>query len=106
MPRYSPLSSLLGLLIFAFSPALWADDPLFESLTPIASQSGERQVRGVLPGRIIEMPFSDGQDFNKGDVLVRFDCSVSEQCAQQDLATMFKDQEPLSGPCTKPWPAR
>lgn len=73
---------------------------MLESLTPIASQSGERQVRGVLSGRIIEMPFSDGQDFNKGDVLVRFDCSVSEQCAQQDLATMFKEQEPLSGPLT------
>ncbi|MFN9587780.1 MAG: TolC family protein, partial [Pseudomonadaceae bacterium] len=28
------------------------------------------------------------------------DRSVSEQRAQQDLATMFKDQEPLSGPLT------
>lgn len=26
------------------------------------------------------------------------DRSVSEQRAQQDLASMFKDQEPLSGP--------
>lgn len=29
-----------------------------------------------LAGRIIEMPYSDGQDFKKGDVLVRFDCSA------------------------------
>lgn len=88
MPRHSPLSYLFGLLIFAFSSLLWADDPLLDSLTPVATPSGERQVRGVLraqnqavlsselPGRIIEMPFSDGQSFNKGDVLVRFDCSA------------------------------
>lgn len=100
------------MLVFAFSSFVWADDPLLESLTPVATQSGERQVRGVLrahnqavlsselPGRIIEMPFSDGQDFNKNDVLVRFDCSVTEQRTQQDLAIMFKDQEPLSGPLT------
>lgn len=88
MPRHSPLPSLFGLLIFALSSLVRADDPLLESLAPVATQTGERQVRGVLrarnqavlsselPGRIIEMPFSDGQDFNKGDVLVRFDCSA------------------------------
>ncbi|TRO14977.1 efflux RND transporter periplasmic adaptor subunit [Ectopseudomonas mendocina] len=88
MPRHSSLPSLLGLLILAFSSLLWADDPLLEPLTPTAMQSGERQVRGVLrahnqavlsselPGRIIEMPFTDGQDFSKGDVLARFDCSA------------------------------
>jgi membrane fusion protein (multidrug efflux system) len=89
MPRNAPLLLLLlSLGACAFSSPLLADDPLLDSLTPTASQSGERQVRGVLrarnqavlsselPGRIIEMPFSDGQDFNKGDVLARFDCSA------------------------------
>lgn len=88
MPRHSPLPTLFGLLIFAFSSLACAEDPLLDSLTPVATQSAERQVRGVLrahnqavlsselPGRIIEMPFSDGQKFNKGDVLVRFDCSA------------------------------
>jgi multidrug efflux pump subunit AcrA (membrane-fusion protein) len=88
MPRHSLLPSLLGLLILTFSSLLWADDPLLEPLTPMAMQSAERQVRGVLrahnqavlsselPGRIIEMPFTDGQDFSKGDVLARFDCSA------------------------------
>ena len=48
MPRHSPISTLLGLLFLAFSPLLWADDPLLDSPTPTATQPGERQVRGVL----------------------------------------------------------
>jgi len=28
-----------------------------------------------LAGRIVDMPFSDGESFNKGDTLARFDCS-------------------------------
>lgn len=62
-------------------------DPLLDS--PASSSSTlERKVRGVLrardqamlsselAGRIVEMPYADGQDFNKGEVLVRFDCSA------------------------------
>lgn len=88
MPRNAPFLPLLGLLSCAFSYSLLADDLLLESPAPSAAHSAERQVRGVLrarnqavlsselPGRITEMPFSDGQSFKKGDVLVRFDCSA------------------------------
>ncbi|MBH3339821.1 efflux RND transporter periplasmic adaptor subunit [Pseudomonas mendocina] len=88
MPRNTLFLLFAGLVSCGFSASLLADDPLLESLAPSATQTGERQVRGVLrarnqavlsselPGRITEMPFSDGQDFNKGDVLARFDCSA------------------------------
>ncbi|WP_212628978.1 efflux RND transporter periplasmic adaptor subunit [Pseudomonas sp. KB-10] len=88
MPRNAPTLLLLGLVSCAFSSYLLADDLLLESQSADVTHSGERQVRGVLrarnqavlsselPGRITEMPFSDGQGFNKGDVLVRFDCSA------------------------------
>lgn len=61
------------------------DDLLFSS--PPAS-SGAGDVRGILrardqamlsselAGRIVEMPFAEGQSFRKGDVLVRFDCAA------------------------------
>ncbi|AEB56771.1 efflux RND transporter periplasmic adaptor subunit [Ectopseudomonas mendocina] len=88
MPRNAPFLLLFGLVSCTFSSSPLADDLLLEPPAPTATQSAARQVRGVLrarnqavlsselPGRIIEMPFSDGQDFNKGDVLVRFDCSA------------------------------
>jgi len=66
----------------------WAEEPLDDPLLDIPTVGTERAARGVLrardqavlsselAGRIIEMPYSDGQDFKKGDVLVRFDCSA------------------------------
>lgn len=74
----------LGLLSAISHADELPDDPLLTA----PSSSAERAVRGVLrardqavlaselAGRIIEMPYSDGQDFKKGDVLVRFDCSA------------------------------
>ncbi|QTN44039.1 efflux RND transporter periplasmic adaptor subunit [Ectopseudomonas mendocina] len=88
MPRNAPFLLLFGLVSCTFSSSPLADDLLLEPPAPTATQSAARQVRGVLrarnqavlsselPGRIIEMPFSDGQEFNKGDVLARFDCSA------------------------------
>ncbi|UCL84828.1 efflux RND transporter periplasmic adaptor subunit [Pseudomonas nitroreducens] len=61
------------------------DDPLLSSPS---TSSGAGDVRGILrardqamlsselAGRILEMPFAEGQSFRKGDVLVRFDCSA------------------------------
>lgn len=77
------LLSLLGTSAWAQEPPI--DDPLLALPTTLST---ERAARGVLrardqavlsselAGRIIEMPYSDGQDFKKGDVLVRFDCSA------------------------------
>ncbi len=59
-------------------------DPLLDTPAP-SSQSTARGVlrardqamlSSELAGRIIEMPYADGQTFAKGDVLVRFDCSA------------------------------
>lgn len=63
------------------------DDPLLD--TPVATNAASAtQARGVLrardqamlaselSGRIVDLPFSEGQSFNKGDVLARFDCSA------------------------------
>ncbi len=95
MLRHTARLSILGLLMLPLGSPVWAE-PLLEPLAITALQTGERQVRGVLrarnqavlsselPGRIIEMPFADGQAFAKGDVLVRFDCSAYQ--AQLDAA--------------------
>ncbi|MBA6066559.1 efflux RND transporter periplasmic adaptor subunit [Pseudomonas mosselii] len=60
-------------------------DPLLDTAS---SSSAEQNPRGVLrardqavlsselAGRIVEMPFADGQDFKKGSTLARFDCSA------------------------------
>lgn len=75
------------LLVGALVPAASAEpaDPL---LDPPAEPAAGREARGVLrardqallsselAGRILEMPFAEGQGFAKGDVLVRFDCSA------------------------------
>lgn len=86
-------ASALFLLPPSFASA--ADDPLLDS--PAATQSNaQRTARGVLrardqatlsselAGRITDMPFAEGQDFKKDDVLVRFDCSAYQ--AQQEAA--------------------
>ncbi|MGP0172275.1 efflux RND transporter periplasmic adaptor subunit [Pseudomonas sp. NCHU5208] len=78
----------LAILTLVLSPSLRAEDPLLAPLDQTTANSGERQVRGVLrarnqavisselAGRIVEMPYSDGQSFAKGDLLARFDCSA------------------------------
>lgn len=84
------MKNLLWILLsFSGNPVLADEqvptDPFFDSPAQVSS---ERAVRGVLrardqavlsselAGRIIEMPFTDGQAFKKGDVLARFDCSA------------------------------
>lgn len=64
-----------------------ADDPLLESNVTASAPSGN-EARGVLrardqavlaselAGRIVELPFSEGESFKKGDTLARFDCSA------------------------------
>ncbi|GKW14417.1 hypothetical protein PEC301937_03670 [Pectobacterium carotovorum subsp. carotovorum] len=65
-------------------------DPLL--LPPVTDGAAitrtDNQARGILvpldqatlssdlPGRIVEMPFKEGETFKKGDVLVRFDCAI------------------------------
>lgn len=80
---------LLGILWLFGCSLAWAD-PLLEHdpLLQAAQTASERKARGVLraqhqatlsselAGRIISMPFADGQAFKQGDVLAQFDCSA------------------------------
>ncbi|PJI47500.1 MAG: efflux transporter periplasmic adaptor subunit [Pseudomonas sp.] len=78
--------------MLALAVGVQAAEPLTDPLLPV-TEGGPgatvgRDVRGVLyargqamlsselAGRILEMPFAEGQAFKKGDVLVRFDCSA------------------------------
>jgi RND family efflux transporter MFP subunit len=64
------------------------DDPLLGSSAVGGDASASSEARGVLrardqavlaselSGRIVELPFSEGESFKKGDTLARFDCSA------------------------------
>lgn len=79
------------LMVSSLCQAATDADPLLDSATSTASE-----VRGVLrarsqavlaselAGRVVDIPYAEGQTFNKGDVLVRFDCSAYQ--AQQNAA--------------------
>lgn len=84
---------LSGMVASVASPAVaeGEEDPL-GALVPQAVQPATevRQARGLLepraeavlsselPGRIIEMPYKEGQHFERGATLVRFDCAYFE----------------------------
>ena len=72
--------------VHAQTPA--PDDPLLENNTAGSNATASSEARGVLrardqavlaselSGRIVELPFSEGESFKKGDTLARFDCSA------------------------------
>lgn len=72
--------------VHAQTPA--PDDPLLENSTAGSNATTSSEARGVLrardqavlaselSGRIVELPFSEGEWFKKGDTLARFDCSA------------------------------
>ena len=72
--------------VHAQTPA--PDDPLLENSTAGSNATTSSEARGVLrardqavlaselSGRIVELPFSEGESFKKGDTLARFDCSA------------------------------
>jgi len=104
------LASLLtlGLVATVFPCNLPADELLLAPDGDSQSAPAERQVRGVLrardqavlsselTGRIVEMPFADGQRFAKGDVLVRFDCSAYQAQLNASLAAARAAREELN----------
>lgn len=83
------------------------NDPLLDNPAS-PSAAPERKARGVLrardqavlsselAGRIIEMPYSDGQDFSKGEVLVRFDCSAYQAQLNAAQAAVRAAREELN----------
>jgi len=78
-------------------------DPLLDGVT----SRGDSEVRGVLrarsqavlaselPGRVVEIPYAEGQSFKKGDVLVRFDCSAYQAQANASAAAVRAAREEL-----------
>ncbi|MBD9414795.1 efflux RND transporter periplasmic adaptor subunit [Pseudomonas sp. PDM16] len=98
---------ILGLLCSQAVHAAPENDPLLD--TPVAAQqAGERSARGVLrardqavlsselAGRIVDMPFADGQDFKQGDVLVRFDCGAYQAQLNASQAAARAAREELN----------
>lgn len=97
-------ASLLG--VSSGHAASTQDDPLLDAAT-ISAAVADTNARGVLrardqatlsselAGRIVEMPFSDGQTFNKGDVLVRFDCSGYQAQLNAAMAAVRAASEEL-----------
>lgn len=85
-----------------------APDPLLPLPAVDGSAGAKREVRGVLhareqamlsselAGRILEMPFAEGQAFHKGDVLVRFDCSAYQAQLNAAQAAVRAAGEELS----------
>jgi hypothetical protein len=80
--------SVLGFsCLVSLAQMAMADDPLLDP-APAVAVSADSEARGVLrardqamlaselSGRIVELPFSEGESFKKGDTLARFDCSA------------------------------
>ncbi|WP_434221081.1 efflux RND transporter periplasmic adaptor subunit [Pectobacterium aroidearum] len=80
-------------------------------LAPVSQASAEttaREARGVLRAvdqatlsgelnaKVVEMPFRDGEAFQKGDLLVRFDCSAYQAQFAASQAAMRAAQQELS----------
>jgi RND family efflux transporter MFP subunit len=89
MRRYRALGfglTCLACLAQAQTPV--SDDPLLNNSSAGVPTAATSEARGVLrardqammaselSGRIVELPFSEGESFNKGDTLARFDCSA------------------------------
>ncbi|MSU95294.1 efflux RND transporter periplasmic adaptor subunit [Pseudomonas mandelii] len=78
--------TVVSCAVHAQTPA--PDDPLLENSTAGSNATTSSEARGVLrardqavlaselSGRIVELPFSEGESFKKGDTLARFDCSA------------------------------
>lgn len=86
-PTLYSVFGVLGLISIAWAEEPPTQDPLLDAPAAAATKQGG-EARGVLrarnqavlaselPGRIVEMPYAEGQSFKKGEVLVRFDCSA------------------------------
>lgn len=101
----------MGAVAVLVAGSVQAAEPLADPLAAMPAgdaAASKRDVRGVLhareqamlsselAGRILEMPFSEGQAFHKGDVLVRFDCSAYQAQANAAQAAVRAASEELA----------
>lgn len=98
------------LTFFLFTVNAHADDPLLAppSQIPSSLTASDNQARGILTavaqatlssdlaGRIIELPFKEGESFKKGDLLVRFDCSIYQAQLAASQSAMRAAEAELS----------
>ncbi|ACX86397.1 secretion protein HlyD family protein [Pectobacterium parmentieri WPP163] len=98
----------LAFCLLAFSAHAQTSDPLLAmpSHDNQTAAPADNQARGILiavdqatlssdlAGRIVEIPFREGESFKKGDLLVRFDCSIYQaQLAAASAATRAAEAE-------------
>lgn len=110
MPQLLRLAAIVAGLLCAQLGQASDDtsDPLLDTPVTTPSSATERTARGVLrardqamlsselAGRIVEMPYADGQDVKKGEVLVRFDCSAYQAQLNAAQAAVRAAREELS----------
>lgn len=110
--RHSALSFLLLASIFGAMTTVQAatteDELQLDSSPAFGSASTDKEARGVLravdqavlsselSAKVLEMPFRDGESFQKGDLLVRFDCSAYQAQFAASQAAMRAAQQELS----------
>lgn len=93
----------LAVLLFCFFHIqAMAADPLLDSSAhkPQTEESSDKSARGMLvavdqatissdlAGRIVEMPYREGESFKKGDLLARFDCAIYQSQLAASQAAM------------------
>ncbi len=87
MQRFRGLVFGLSCVVYVAQSQAAETDPLLDTTAPAAHASTASEARGVLrardqallaselSGRIVELPFSEGETFKQGETLARFDCS-------------------------------
>ncbi|MEI7369135.1 efflux RND transporter periplasmic adaptor subunit [Pectobacterium sp. 1950-15] len=112
LPKKTTLSLVLMALLSGVPYSAMAEKIEDElQLAPVSHASAEaaaREARGVLRAvdqatlsselnaKVVEMPFRDGEAFQKGDLLVRFDCSAYQAQFAASQAAMRAAQQELS----------
>ncbi|KHN50292.1 efflux RND transporter periplasmic adaptor subunit [Pectobacterium fontis] len=100
----------LAFCLLTFNVHAQTHDPLLtlSSHDTPPSASADSQARGILiavdqatlssdlAGRIVELPFREGESFKKGDLLVRFDCSIYQAQLAAAQAAMRAAEAELS----------
>lgn len=67
--------------------------PLAQEVRVQFTTDDEAELRSRMSGRIESIFFKDGDTFNKGDILIRFDCAELQASVEQSTARALKQKE-------------